>query len=83
MTVGGGKSGQWTAQQATSYEQGERAGGGGGGGVSDNVSGDVVAWGGGGGDDARRAGGGQCYTQKGADNNGKQQDRALEDGVAA
>ena len=34
-------------------------------------------------DDARRAGGGQCYTQKGADDNGKQQERVWDDGSFA
>ena len=33
--------------------------------------------------DTRRAGSGRCYTRKGADDNGKQRERALDDGSAA
>jgi len=34
-------------------------------------------------DDVRRAGGRLCYTQKGADDNGKRRERASVDGAAA
>ena len=34
-------------------------------------------------DNARRAGGGRCYDTGGADDNGKQQERAANDGAVA
>ena len=78
------RRGGWRRQEqavfgVTSDERRESTGGGGE--CSDNVGGNVVARGATV-NDARRAGGGRCYIRKGADDNGKRRERALDDGSA-
>jgi hypothetical protein len=75
--VGGGKSGRCTALRATSDERAR--------GEEENaatMSAAMLLRGGATANDARRVGGGRCYIRKGADDNGKRRERALDDGSA-